>query len=74
MAVIIVFLVISNIPGSLFAAIRPWLFTTYVNVWQHVMEQPVPWEEIMASVAEPRTRSALDFTWQLGILSSRKTS
>jgi ABC-2 type transport system permease protein len=51
MAVIIVFLVISNIPVSLFAAIRPFLFTTYFNVWQHAMEQPVPWDKITSSVA-----------------------
>ena len=46
MAVIIVFLVVSNTPITLFTAIRPYLFTTYFNVWQKVMEQPVPWGEI----------------------------
>ncbi len=51
MAVIIVFLVISNIPVSLFAAIKPFLFTTYFNVWQHAMEQPIPWDKIASSVA-----------------------
>ncbi len=50
MAVIIVFLVISNIPVSLFTAIKPFLFTTYFNVWQHAMEQPIPWESIVSSV------------------------
>lgn len=48
MAVIIVFLVVSSTPISLFTAIRPYLFTTYFNVWQKVMEQPVPWREIAA--------------------------
>lgn len=51
MAVIIVFLVISNIPVSLFAAIKPFLFTTYFNVWQHAMERPIPWSAIVSSVA-----------------------
>jgi ABC-2 type transport system permease protein len=51
MAVIIVFLVISNIPVSLFAAAKPFLFTTYFNVWQHAMEQPIPWDKIASSVA-----------------------
>jgi ABC-2 type transport system permease protein len=46
MAVIIVFLVVSTTQISLFEAIRPYLFTTYFNVWQKVMEQPVPWSEI----------------------------
>ena len=51
MAVIIVFLIISNIPVSLFAAVKPFLFTTYFNVWQHAVEQPVPWYKIISSVA-----------------------
>jgi ABC-2 type transport system permease protein len=51
MAVIIVFIVISNIPVALFTAIKPFLFTTYFNVWEHAVEQPVPWETIWSSVA-----------------------
>lgn len=51
MAVIIVFLVVGNAPISLFEAVRPYLFTTYFNVWQRVMEQPVPWDEIARHVA-----------------------
>lgn len=46
MAVIIVFLIISTTQITLFATMRPYLFTTYVNVWQKVMEQPIPWSEI----------------------------
>lgn len=65
MAVIIVFLVISNIPVSLFAAIKPFLFTTYFNVWQHALEQPVPWDKIASSVASLGAFSALFYltTW-----------
>ena len=51
MAVIIVFLVISNIPVSVFAAVKPFLFTTYFNVWQHAMEHQVAWDKIASSVA-----------------------
>ena len=25
---------------------RPYLFTTYMNVWQKVMEQDIPWREV----------------------------
>jgi ABC-2 type transport system permease protein len=46
MAVIIVFLVISTTPVELFAALRPYLFTTYGNVWQLVFAEPVPWREV----------------------------
>ena len=36
---------------TLFTAIRPYLFTTYFNVWQRVMEQPVPWGDVAAHSA-----------------------
>ncbi len=51
MAVIIVFLVVSSVPITLFTEIRPYLFTTYFNVWQMAMEQPVPWGDIAAHTA-----------------------
>ncbi|HXX65019.1 MAG TPA: ABC transporter permease [Bacteroidota bacterium] len=47
MAVMIVFLIISTTQISLFADLRPYLFTTYINVWQKAMEQPIPWPEIL---------------------------
>ena len=52
MAVIVVFLVVSNLPVEAFTAVKPWLFTTYLTVWQQAFEQPVPWGEIAASVAK----------------------
>jgi ABC-2 type transport system permease protein len=52
MAVIIVFLVISTLPIEAFSGVKPWLFTTYLTVWQQAFEQPVPWSGIMASVAK----------------------
>ncbi|HEX9006847.1 MAG TPA: ABC transporter permease subunit [Bacteroidota bacterium] len=45
MAVIIVFLVISSIPLSLFAAVRPFLFTTYMSLWRQAMAQPIQWAD-----------------------------
>jgi ABC-2 type transport system permease protein len=50
MMVIIIFLIISNIPVELFATIRPYLFTTYLNVWQKAMTQPISWSDILTSV------------------------
>lgn len=46
MAVIIGFIIISNIPVELFAALKPYLFTTYFTVWQKAFEQPIPWGTI----------------------------
>lgn len=65
MAVIIVFLVISNIPVSLFTSIKPFLFTTYLNVWQHAMDQQIPWDTIASSVARLGAFSAAFYlvTW-----------
>jgi ABC-2 type transport system permease protein len=51
MAVIIVFYVISGIPVDLFRAVRPYLFTTYLNIWQKALESPIPWGEILESGA-----------------------
>ena len=50
MAVIIGFYIISNIPADLFTAMRPYIFTTYLNVWGKVMEDPVPWSDVVSSV------------------------
>lgn len=46
MAVIIGFIIITNIPLELFDAIKPYLFTTYFTVWQRAFEQPIPWATI----------------------------
>jgi ABC-2 type transport system permease protein len=49
MSVIIVFYIISNVPVDLFAHIKPYLFTSYLNVWQNVLDEPVPWNEVLKS-------------------------
>jgi ABC-2 type transport system permease protein len=51
MAVVIVFLIVSSTPISLFTAIRPYLFTTYLNIWQEVMANPVSWRDIATHAA-----------------------
>jgi ABC-2 type transport system permease protein len=51
MAVIIIFYVISGIPVDLFRAVRPYLFTTYLNIWQKALESPIPWGEVLESGA-----------------------
>jgi ABC-2 type transport system permease protein len=49
MAVIIVFYVISGLPVDLFRAIRPYLFTSYLDIWQKALEQPIVWSEMVRS-------------------------
>jgi len=50
MAVIIVFYIISNVPADLFTAIKPYLFTSYLDLWQRMFEDPIPWNEVLHSV------------------------
>jgi ABC-2 type transport system permease protein len=65
MAVIIVFIVISNVPISIFLAVRPFLFTTYLNVWLQAMGEPIPWGQIASSAASLGAYSAALYlaTW-----------
>jgi ABC-2 type transport system permease protein len=50
MAVIIVCLLLSNIPVEFFQTIRPYVFTSYLNVWQRVLEEPIPWQRIRSDL------------------------
>lgn len=43
MAVLIVFLIISNTPLRLFEQIRPYLFTTYTPVWTRAFDARLDW-------------------------------
>lgn len=47
MGVLIVSVIILTIPVDLFESIRPYLFMYYVNIWQKVFMDPVPWNAIL---------------------------
>jgi ABC-2 type transport system permease protein len=51
MAVIIAFYALAAVPVELFQTLRPYLFTTYLPLWQKALEATVPWEEILRSSA-----------------------
>ena len=51
MGVQIVFLIISNIPSQFFDDVKPYLYTTYINVWQKCFMTLVPWDDVWKSVA-----------------------
>jgi ABC-2 type transport system permease protein len=51
MAVIIIFIIISNIQVELFEAVKPYLFTTYFTVWQKAFEEPISWDTIFHHAA-----------------------
>jgi ABC-2 type transport system permease protein len=47
----VVFLMITVIPAELFQTIRPYLYTTYMDIWQRVFDDPVPWGRVGTSAA-----------------------
>jgi ABC-2 type transport system permease protein len=49
MAVIVALLIISNLPVDSFEPIKPYLFTTYQNVWQLAFKNPIDWAKIEKS-------------------------
>jgi len=50
MGVLIVFTVISVIPVELFEIPKRFLFTKYLNMWQKIFQDPVPWNEIKTGI------------------------
>ncbi len=50
MGMLILFLIISTIPLDLFASIKPYLFTDYLNLWQKAFHDPIPWNEVLQAV------------------------
>jgi ABC-2 type transport system permease protein len=51
MAVVIALLIISNLPVESFEPVKPYLFTTYQNVWQQAFKNPIDWGTIGKSCA-----------------------
>jgi ABC-2 type transport system permease protein len=49
MAVVIVFLVFGNLPLDFFRNLSPYLFTSYMNLWQQSLDVPIPWGSIARS-------------------------
>jgi ABC-2 type transport system permease protein len=51
MAVVVAFLVFGNLPLDFFRNLSPFLFTTYMNLWQRSFDIPIPWGSIAGSAA-----------------------
>ncbi len=51
MGVLIVSLIVSAMPLEFFQSLRPYLFATYLNIWQKVFADPVEWSEIWKGCA-----------------------
>ena len=50
MAILVCFLVISNLPVDLFENYKPYLFTTYQNAWSLAFKDILDWNEISRAV------------------------
>ena len=51
MTIIAIFYVITFLPVESIEGIKPWLFTTHMNVWQMALRNPIEWDEIVNSMA-----------------------
>jgi ABC-2 type transport system permease protein len=49
MAVVIIFLVFGNLPLDFFRDLSPYLFTSYMNLWQRAFDVPIPWGSVAKS-------------------------
>lgn len=49
MAVMIILYIVSNVPAELFESVKPYLFTTYLDLWSKVLEEPIPWPGVLHS-------------------------
>ncbi|MGC8654391.1 MAG: ABC transporter permease [Candidatus Kryptoniota bacterium] len=61
MAVMIVFLIVGNLPFDTLAALRPYLFTTYMNIWQLFLNEPIYWNRIAKDAGALLFHDALFF-------------
>ncbi|MEP0822632.1 MAG: ABC transporter permease [Ignavibacterium sp.] len=51
MGILIVLLIVGVLPVELFEAVRPYLFTSHLNIWMGVFADPVDWSDILRSLA-----------------------
>jgi ABC-2 type transport system permease protein len=49
--IIIVMLIIGNLPFEFFESIKPYLVTTYLNVWEQAFQSPIDGGEIIRQSA-----------------------
>ncbi len=47
MAVVIIFFIVGSLPFDSLEAIRPYLFTTYMNIWQLFLDEPIKWNDVL---------------------------
>lgn len=46
MAVLLIGLAISTLPLDWFQTLKPWIFTSYLDLWRYAFSDPIPWMTI----------------------------
>jgi len=50
MSIIIVFMIVSSIDLSIFRAVKPYMFTTYLGAWREFFSDPVDWQKVYQAI------------------------
>lgn len=50
MSIIIVFMIISSVDFSIFRAIKPFMFTSYMGAWREFFADPVDWQKVNKAI------------------------
>ncbi len=51
MGVLIIFNIVTFLPLEVFEPVRPFLFTLYLNHWQKMFLDPIPWSDVLQGAA-----------------------
>lgn len=62
MVTIAIFYIITALPVESVEDIKPWLFTTHINVWQQAFRDPLNWDRIVHSCLALGAYSAVFYT------------
>ena len=71
MTVIICLLIVSNLPIQTFEPVKPFLFTTYENIWQQAFKTPMDWNTIALSCGVLGVYSAVFYFLTLFIFTKK---
>lgn len=71
MAVVIIFLIVSSLDIELLRNIRPYLFTSHMNVWSNYFTDPVDYSEVIKSCSILLAHTAVFFSAALVIFKKK---
>ena len=51
LTIIMFFFIIGNLPYDFFFSLKPYLFTSYLNIWSLMFNDPIEWNEILKQLS-----------------------